>query len=82
MKVGNFAGIGENTMIDTYGKWHEEKDCSTYSKEEWCDYDTMAAWIRECGYEPKTSMENLISIIFLHYDNKLDEDEGGSKNYG
>ena len=34
-------------MIDTYGKWHEEKDYSTYPKGEWCDYDTMAAWIRE-----------------------------------
>lgn len=61
-------------MIDIYGKWHEEKDYSTYPKGEWCDYDTMAAWIRERGYEPETSMENLINMIFLHYDNKLDDD--------
>lgn len=32
-------------MVDTYGRWHEEEDYSTYPEEKWCDYDTMAAWI-------------------------------------
>lgn len=50
------------------GEWTEEKDYSTYPKGKWCDYDYMAAWIREQKYEPKTSMENLITNIFLHYD--------------
>ena len=56
-------------MVDQCtGKWTEEKDYSTYPKEKWCDYDYMAAWIREQKYEPKTSMENLITNIFAHYE--------------
>ena len=56
------------------GEWTEEKDYSTYPKEKWCDYDYMAAWIREQKYEPKTSMENLITNIFLHYDCEIEEE--------
>ena len=54
-------------MVDTYGRWIEEKDYSTYPKDKWCDMDYMAAWIRSTGYEPKTSMENLINKIILAY---------------
>ena len=56
------------------GEWTEEKDYSTYPKEKWCDYDYMAVWIREQKYEPKTSMENLITNIFLHYDCETEEE--------
>ena len=67
-------------MVDQWtGKWTEEKNYSTYPKEKWCDYDYMAAWIREQKYEPKTSMENLITIIFLHYDSEV-EDESSNYN--
>lgn len=55
-------------MVDTWGRWAEEKDYSTYPKEKLCDYDCMAIWIREQGYEPETSMENLISNIFYFYE--------------
>ena len=55
-------------MVDTYGRWTEEKDYSTYPKEELCDYDYMAIWIREQGYKPKTDMKNLISNIFCFYE--------------
>ena len=54
-------------MVDGYGRWTEEKDYSKYPKEKWCDYDHMAVWIRSEGYEPKTSMTNLITIILLCY---------------
>lgn len=64
-------------MVDQWtGEWAEEKDYSTYPKEKWCDYDYMAAWIREQKYEPKTSMENLITMIFLHYDCEVEEFDG------
>lgn len=43
------------------------KDYSKCPKEKWCDYDYMAVWIREQKYEPKTSMENLIEMIFGYY---------------
>lgn len=58
-------------MVTGTGKWIEEKDYSAYPKEKWCDYDYMAAWIRECGYKPRTNMENLISQIFLDYENEI-----------
>ena len=58
-------------MVDAYGRWTEEKDYSTYPKEKWCDYDYMASWIRGKGYEPETSMENLISMMFAHYENEI-----------
>jgi hypothetical protein len=62
-------------MVDFFGRWHEEKDYSTYPQEKWCAYDHMAAWIRGKGYEPQTSMENLIDMIFLHYDGECEEQE-------
>lgn len=41
-------------MVDQWtGEWTEEKDYNTYPKEKWCDYDYMAAWVREQKYEPK-----------------------------
>jgi hypothetical protein len=55
-------------MIDTYGRWYEENDYSTYPEEKWCDYDRLAMWIRSEGYDPKTSMENLIDMIILFFD--------------
>lgn len=58
-------------MVDTYGRWTEESNYSTYPKEKWCDYDYMADWIRSKGYQPKTSMENLISMIFSYYEDEI-----------
>ena len=58
-------------MVDWFGQWTEEKDYSQYPKEKWCDYDYMAAWIREQGYEPRTEMENLITNIFSFYESDL-----------
>ncbi len=60
-------------MVDYLGRWYEEKDYSTYPKEKWCDYDHMANWIRNEGYEPQTTMNNLIDIIFLHYEGECEE---------
>ena len=57
------------------GEWTEEKDYSTYQKEKWCDYDYMAVWIREQGYKPKTSMSNLLSSIFAHYDCEIEDED-------
>lgn len=64
-------------MVDTYGRWTEEKDYSTYPKEKWCDYDIVANYIRnELHYEPETDMENLITMIFLHADDEILDDMG------
>ena len=56
-------------MINSRGWWEENKDYSTFPQEKWCDMDFMAVWIRSQGYEPKTSMENLIQMILGYYDN-------------
>lgn len=73
-------------MVDQYGRWYEEKDYTNYPKEKLCDYDRMAIWIREVGYQIKTDMENLITMIFLHYDSECAEydkefDIDDCKNY-
>lgn len=56
-------------MVDTYGRWTEEKDYSTYPKEKLCDYDYMAIWIREQGYEPKQiwKISYLISFVSMRW---------------
>lgn len=61
-------------MVDTYGKWIEENDYTSYPKEKWCDYDYMAAWIYDIGYKVKTTMENLITMIFLYFDEETQEE--------
>lgn len=61
-------------MVDWYGRWREEKDYTTYPDELWTDCDYMAVWIRGKGYDPKTSMENLIDLIFLHYQGECEEE--------
>ena len=38
------------------------------------DYDDMADWIRNQGYEPETGMKNLIIMIFLHYEGDCEEE--------
>ena len=55
-------------MVDNFGRWMEEDDYTNYPEDKMCDYDHMAIWIREQGYNPKTSMEHLIDMIFLHFD--------------
>lgn len=60
-------------MVDNLGQWKEEKDYNTYQKEKWCDYDYMANEIRKCRYEIKTTMENLITMIFLHVDSAIED---------
>lgn len=54
-------------MVGAYG-WKAEEDYSVYQENKWCDYDYVAAWIKSVGYEPKTSMENLIEMVLSYYD--------------
>lgn len=63
-------------MIDYYGHWKANKDYSDFPEKEWCDLDYVASWIKEKGYEPKTSMENLSQMILGHYtydENKVEQ---------
>jgi hypothetical protein len=55
-------------MIDYYGHWKANKDYSDFQEKEWCDLDYVASWIKEKGYQPKTSIENLCWMILNHYD--------------
>lgn len=64
-------------MVDYNGNWTAEVDYKMFPKEKWCDCDYVAAWIKDLDYEPKTSIENLVNMILLHYtaylfDNDLD----------
>ena len=62
-------------MINNLGQWEENNDYSTFPQTEWCDMDYMANWIKSIGYEPKTSMKNLINMVLLHYDSCLDDED-------
>jgi len=64
-------------MINNLGQWEESEDYNTYPEEKWCDMDYMAAWIRSKGYEIKTNMENLILMIFAHYEDSEEYKENG-----
>lgn len=62
-------------MVDKYGRWTEENDYNTYPEEKWCDYDYMSVWIRNKSYEPKTTMDNLITMIFSHFECEMENDK-------
>ena len=55
------------------GEWIAEEDYSKYPKENWCDCDYIAAWIKEVGYVPKTSIENLTHMIIAFYNFEIEE---------
>lgn len=65
-------------MVDVYGRWTYEPDTPEENK---CDYDRIADWVREKGYKPETSIEQLVYMIMLHFDcpdnyGKYDEETG------
>lgn len=41
------------------------------------EYNQIAQWIQEQGYEPETSMENLISVLLLNYEYYIDGTNAG-----
>ena len=53
-------------MVDPYGNW-------TYVPGEpesmWNSMDCVAHWIESLGYTPQTSMENLVVVLMLHFEN-------------
>lgn len=52
-------------MVDGYGRWTYEANTPEEKK---CDMDRIADWIMEKKYIPKTSIENLVTMIVLHFD--------------
>lgn len=62
-------------MVDVYGKWTAEKDYSKYPEKKWCDFDYVASWIKNLGYEPKTTIENLVEMVVATYDSYLKDNE-------
>lgn len=60
-------------MINQWtGEWIEE-DYSKYPKEKWCMYDYLANEIKHTGYNIKTTMENLITMILLHMESAIED---------
>ena len=62
-------------MINYDGKWKAEDDYNAFPKKKWCDLDYVADWIKGLNYEPKTNIENLVEMIFAHYDGYLLDNE-------
>lgn len=52
-------------MVDAYGNWTYKPNTPKWKK---CDCDHLAEWIISRGYTPKTSIENLVEMIILHFD--------------
>lgn len=52
-------------MVDYYGRWYYHSD---EPAEKWCDLDRIAHWIEDQGYQPETSMENLVVVLALHFE--------------
>lgn len=52
-------------MVDYYGNWTYEPNTPEEKK---CDCDRLADWITEQGYEPKTSIEQIVHMIILIFD--------------
>ena len=47
-------------MVDTYGRWVYE---TNIPKEKKCLMDEVADWIISTGYEVKTSIENITTMV-------------------
>ena len=58
-------------MVDTYGRWIAEENYNKYPKEKWCDCDYVADWIKGLGYQPKTTIKNLVEMLLAYYDGYL-----------
>lgn len=55
-------------MVNTItGVWKAEEDYSNYPESRWCDMDYIANCIKQQGYVPKTSIENVSYKILAHY---------------
>ena len=47
-----------------------EADYSNYPESRWCDMDYIANYIKQQGYVPKTSIENVSYKILAHYNSE------------
>ena len=51
-------------MVSRNGVWTYYQNTPEMDK---CDCDRIADWIVEQGYKPKTTIENLVETILLHF---------------
>ena len=63
-------------MVDCYGRWTWDP---SLSKVKWCDCDRIAQWIIDSGYKVKTTIENLVHMILLHFDSPDNYEEYGEE---
>lgn len=61
-------------MVDYYGRWTWEP---SLPKGKWCDCDLIVNWICESKYKVKTTIENLVDVILLYFENPDNYDEYG-----
>jgi hypothetical protein len=65
---------GDIKMVDSLGRWIPESDYKSYPKYKWCDMDYIANYIAEQKYQPKTTVENLASMIILHFEGEIENE--------
>lgn len=59
-------------MVDYYGNWIYERNTKMTKM---CDMDYIAKMVEANGYEPMTTMENLVTMIMLSYQGYLQDEE-------
>jgi hypothetical protein len=57
-------------MVDYYGNWTYDKNVNPRKM---CDMDYVAQLVEQDGYEPVTSMENIVTVIVLLYNGYLSD---------
>lgn len=63
-------------MVDYYGRWTAEDDYTNYPAEKMCDCDRLAKRLTEDGYNPYTSVTNVVNMVLLYFDCCDIENEG------
>lgn len=62
-------------MVDYNGNWKAEKNYKEYPENKWCDMDYIANWILESGYKIETSIEYLVEMVMMYYEEYLNEND-------
>ena len=57
-------------MVDTLGRWTYELNTPDEKK---CDMDIVADMITEDEYKPVTDLENLVTIVILHFESETED---------
>lgn len=68
-------------MINHQGQWFPDEDYSEVEEKDMCDYDCVAQYVQEQGYNPKTTMRNLADCLLDSFTDEEDYQPKYLDNY-